>query len=652
MKKNRIVFKIIEGENIVVKISACVITKNEAESISRCLQSVKDIVNEMIVVDTGSTDDTVKISEQLGAEIFHYQWCNDFSAARNYALEQAKGDWIIFLDADEYIAVDKIKNVRSVIDEIHGDRRIEAVRCQMKNIEGIGGSLRSSNPSVRIFRNSQVIRYKGSVHESIFKRMEPVKTINVKNRVIVYHTGYTKETVPEKMRRNTVLLEEELKKGIVRNLTYYYLSDSYWRDGEYQKAIVFAQKAIKYSGMINAFDYKPYVILISSMTNLKTYNEEAVNAICDEALEKFPHHPEIWLLQGLYYRSIGRCEKALTFLLKAFATNICYNDFNRNNDFYALSSKGYFNIAQIYEMKNQSVQALNYYTKVLQQEKFHQVAFTRIISLIREQDPADVIYFFNTLYNITNKEDIRFSVENLSQLKFKKVLDYYHQILLIKFDDNSLNGAVLLTYCKFEDGFRIFADFFCQYGNYNTELLAVASLLIGGSPNWVDLLGAQLHCSFRKIIAAFFQMEKDIQLSADDFPLFCDLVKKIACFGNQKQMKIFLELGKKCFSDEAISPICTILLDQNFFGYALDMYLYYIKKASSIAKLPRIFYCEAGYCCYKLEDFAGAANYFSQALEFGYSENYVFDFIEWSYQQCHDEVIKGNLKILKNLYRK
>jgi len=637
----------------VAKISACVITKNEAECISRCLQSVRDIADEMIVVDTGSTDDTVNIAEELGAKVFHYQWCNDFAAARNYALEQVKGDWIIFLDADEYIAADKIKNVRPVIDEMHCDRRIEAVRCQMKNLEGFDGLLRSSNPSTRIFRNSQVIRYKGRVHESILKREKPIKTVNVNNRVIVYHTGYTKETVTEKMRRNTVLLEEELKSGIIRELTYYYLSDGYWRDGEYEKAIDFAQKAIKYSGLMNSvLDYKPYVILISSMTNLKTYSEEAVAAICDEAIARFPHHPEIWLLQGLYYRSIGRCEQSLASLLKAVEANDCYNDFNRNNDFYALSPKAYFNIAQIYGMKNQSAQALDYYVKALQQEKLNQVAFTGLISLIIKQDPADIIYFLNTLYNSADEGDIRFLVMNLSRLKVKKVIDYYHRILLEKFDNKELNGVVLLTNCKFKEVFPIFADSFRKYGNYNMELLAVVSLLIGGSPDWVDLLGPQLHHSFRKMIAAFFQSEKDIQLSGDDFSFFRDLVKEMAHWGSHKQMETFLQLGKKMFSDEATAQIGTILLEQGFFRYALDMYSYYINKASSVAKLPREFYCEAGYCYYKLKDFAETANCFSQALESGYREHYIFDFMEWSYQQCPDEVIKERFKIMKDLYKK
>ena len=636
----------------MAKISACIITKNEAECISRCLQSVRDIVDEIIVVDTGSTDATVTIAEQAGAKVLHYQWGNDFAAARNYALAQAKGDWIIFLDADEYIAADKIKNVRPVIEKIHGNRKIEAARCQMNNLEGVNGLHRGSNPTIRIFRNSQLIRYQGSVHENVYKRGKPLKMTNVNNQLIViYHTGYTKGTILEKIRRNTALVEEELKNGIVRDLTYFYLSDGYWRAGEYEKAIDFAQKAIKHLGRLNSeLDYKPYVVLISSMTRLRKFSEEAVVAICNEAIERFPHHPEIWLLQGLYYQSVGRCEKSLTSLLKAVETNACYNDFNRNNEFYASSSMAYFNIAKIYDMKSQSGQALDYYVKTLQGEKSNQAAFTRLMSLIRNQDPADVIYFLNTLYNTADEGDLRFLVANLSHLKVKKVLNYYHKILLDKFDDKKLNGMVLLTNCNFTEVFPVLADSFRKHGDYDIELLAVAALLIGGSPDLVDLLGPQLQPLFKKIIAAYFQTEQDIRLSADDFPFFCDLAREMAYLGNQKQTETFLKLGKRFISEETCGQIGTILLNQGFFGYALDMFLHYINRASSVAELPKIYYCEAGYCCYKLKDFAGAAHYFSQALKFGFRRHYIFDFLEWSYQQCPDEAIKEKFKVMQELY--
>ncbi|MEE1308446.1 MAG: glycosyltransferase family 2 protein, partial [Anaerovibrio sp.] len=85
-----------------MKLSACVIVKNEAANLPQWLSCMSRVADEMIVVDTGSTDDTVELAEAAGAKVYYFAWCNDFAAAKNYAIEQAAGDWILFLDADEY----------------------------------------------------------------------------------------------------------------------------------------------------------------------------------------------------------------------------------------------------------------------------------------------------------------------------------------------------------------------------------------------------------------------------------------------------------------------------------------------------------------------------------------------------------------------
>ena len=84
-------------------LSLCMITKNEEKNLSRCLDSIKDIVDEIIIVDTGSTDKTVEIAKSYGAHIYHYDWNNDFSKARNVSLQKATKDWILVLDADEVL---------------------------------------------------------------------------------------------------------------------------------------------------------------------------------------------------------------------------------------------------------------------------------------------------------------------------------------------------------------------------------------------------------------------------------------------------------------------------------------------------------------------------------------------------------------------
>ena len=93
-----------------MSLSLCMIVKNEENTLSRCLESVKDIVDEIIIVDTGSTDNTVEIAKSYGAKVFFYKWDNSFANARNYSLSKASKDWILIMDADdELVKEDKDK---------------------------------------------------------------------------------------------------------------------------------------------------------------------------------------------------------------------------------------------------------------------------------------------------------------------------------------------------------------------------------------------------------------------------------------------------------------------------------------------------------------------------------------------------------------
>src|ERR1700677_2356118 len=97
------------------KLSLAMIVKNEARCLARCLRSVKQVVDEIVIVDTGSKDDTVKIATEFGGKISQFDWINDFSAARNFALDQTGGDWILVLDADEFASDALGKEIREFI---------------------------------------------------------------------------------------------------------------------------------------------------------------------------------------------------------------------------------------------------------------------------------------------------------------------------------------------------------------------------------------------------------------------------------------------------------------------------------------------------------------------------------------------------------
>ena len=139
-------------------IAACMIVKNEEEFIQSAIESVQDAVDEIIVVDTGSTDDTVHIAQRAGASVHHFAWMNDFSAARNASLDYATSDWVLILDADERLTKSSHVALRAVVENHHYDD-IQKVFCvQIKNYTR-AGVFQSDGFSGRLFRRLPELRF-------------------------------------------------------------------------------------------------------------------------------------------------------------------------------------------------------------------------------------------------------------------------------------------------------------------------------------------------------------------------------------------------------------------------------------------------------------------------------------------------------------
>jgi len=230
----------------MLKISACVIVKDEEKNIRQWMDGVKDIADEMVVVDTGSRDRTVELAQAGGAAVYHFAWCNDFAAAKNYALDQAHGDWIVFLDADEYFAVQARSKIRGILEEIHGDRRIIGISSPLYNINTDNNNeIISTATQNRIFRNMKKLRYEGRIHEHLVHYAK--KTGRYRNAdLLIYHTGYSSSLTQEKNERNLKLLLEDIDaEGGEKPRHYAYLSVVYFNLHSYDRAIHYAKLAIQ-----------------------------------------------------------------------------------------------------------------------------------------------------------------------------------------------------------------------------------------------------------------------------------------------------------------------------------------------------------------------------------------------------------------------
>ena len=187
-------------------ISLTMIVKNEAQHLADCLQSVKNVVDEIIIVDTGSTDSTIEIADSFNAKIFHFDWINDFSAARNFALSKSNCDWILYLDADERLdknSAEKLKDYASFSDNAGYYCTIKSYDSQAKRNDTIR--------YIRFFKNHPEAHFTGKVHEQISPSLEKLNYKFIHSDILIHHIGYdiSKEGKKQKALRNLKLLEEE-----------------------------------------------------------------------------------------------------------------------------------------------------------------------------------------------------------------------------------------------------------------------------------------------------------------------------------------------------------------------------------------------------------------------------------------------------------
>ncbi|HEY9647638.1 MAG TPA: glycosyltransferase family 2 protein, partial [Chroococcidiopsis sp.] len=143
-----------------MNLSLCMIVRNESEPLPRCLASVRSLVDEMVIVDTGSTDETVAIAQSFGAQVFHAEWQDDFAAARNEALQHVNGKWVLVLDADEEIAPDSVPALRQIMQ----DDETLVVNLVRQEI----GAVQSPYSMVsRLFRQHPDLQFAHPYHASI-----------------------------------------------------------------------------------------------------------------------------------------------------------------------------------------------------------------------------------------------------------------------------------------------------------------------------------------------------------------------------------------------------------------------------------------------------------------------------------------------------
>lgn len=190
-------------------ISVCMIARNEEENIGRAIRCAKEFADEVIVVDTGSADRTPDIAKENGAKVYFFEWIDDFSAARNESLKRATSDWILWLDADDYIDehnIEKLKELKRRLPESKDECYFFLIESKIAE----GDEANWYWFQLRMFPNHPDMRFEGRIHEQVIFSAERRKLRQIYTQIKITHLGYLDpKKIEEKMKRNLRLLEQE-----------------------------------------------------------------------------------------------------------------------------------------------------------------------------------------------------------------------------------------------------------------------------------------------------------------------------------------------------------------------------------------------------------------------------------------------------------
>jgi len=294
-----------------VLLSLCMIVRDAGKTLPAALESIRPCVDEMVVVDTGSRDNTAAVAVDLGARILHFPWCDSFSEARNESLRHARGRWIFWMDADDTIDAANGQRLRDLAEHAdEGDTLgyVLQVHCPASNEEGELDATIVDH--VKLFRNRPDVRFDGRVHEQILPSIRRAGGKVKWTDVFVIHSGYDHgpEAQRRKRERDLRLLSLELNERPNHPFTLFNLGMTYFDMREYEKAVGFLAESIKHSDPRDSHVRKAYALLVGSY-RFRGQHAQAWQ-ICQEGRRVYAKDPELLFLQGILQHHFGRLGEA------------------------------------------------------------------------------------------------------------------------------------------------------------------------------------------------------------------------------------------------------------------------------------------------------------------------------------------------------
>lgn len=333
---------------IIKSISLCVIVKDEEKMIGKLLESVKDVVDEIIVVDTGSKDNTIKICEEYTHKIYNFKWVDDFSKARNYSLKKATCDYILWLDADDYLTLEEIEKLKLLKVELDGT--IDVYYFLYKFQKDYEPFYRE-----RLIKNNGKYYFVGKVHEAI------IVSGNIKYENIVI----TQQEKPIINLSRNLKIYENMNINEFKERDFYYYGKELFRNKKFNKSKRFLKKFLSFKNIYNE-DAIDACYILSNIFIITSNNIDALKYLFKSFLYDVPRANILCSIGDIYF-DLKQIENAIYYYRLALKCE------NKNKSFIATDYLGYYpsiklclcyDVLKDYKKANEFNELANKYKKI------------------------------------------------------------------------------------------------------------------------------------------------------------------------------------------------------------------------------------------------------------------------------------------------
>ncbi|MDP4176898.1 MAG: glycosyltransferase [Bacillota bacterium] len=349
-------------------LTLCMIVKNEEQNLKNCLSKIAAFVDEIIIVDTGSTDNTKIIASEFTDKIYDFKWCNDFSKARNFSIFKASNNWIVVLDADEFVTDFMRNNVYEFINEPSNNNKVG--RIQRINIMRDFKENKKYIERVNRLFNRDYFHYEGIIHEQLVALNSKTYETDIVD-ITAQHIGYTNEALnrTNKLIRNINLLVEAVKENSESPYYYYQLGKSYYMLEKYKTSALYFEKALSLQ-----IDYR--LEFVEDL--VETYGYSLINSeryedalILENFIKIYLNFADFHFIMGLIYMNNAKFTEAVKSFLEC--TKFQYSKVEGITTY-----SSYYNIGVIYDVLGFREKAIEYYRKCV----YYEPAKKRLKSLL------------------------------------------------------------------------------------------------------------------------------------------------------------------------------------------------------------------------------------------------------------------------------